>query len=153
MIRFRFPLERVLEWRRLQMRAEEEKLLILQQRADGIVARMSSLASAELRSEWGLRKLASVDGSDLRALASFQDRVRKLRDALETEKQNCEKMMAQQRTRLLRARRDFRVIEKLRERKLEAWQYLSERELEEIAADVHNSKLIRSRLEEAEGAG
>lgn len=153
MTRFRFPLERVLEWRKLQMRAEEEKLSLLQQRLDMVVSRISALASAELKSEWGLRKMVAVPGSDLHALSAFQDRARKLREALDAEKKQCDKLIAAQRTRLLRARKDFRVIEKLKERRLDAWQYLSERELEEVAADAYNSKLIRDRIEDQEGAG
>jgi flagellar export protein FliJ len=153
MMPFKFRLERVLEWRELQMRAEEEKLAVAQQRLEAVEHRIRALASAELKSEWGLRKLPAVAGTDLHALSAFQDRARKLREGLELEKQQGEKQVAAQRTRLLRARKDFRVIERLRENRLSAWQYLSAREIESIAADAHNSKLIRSRDDESESSG
>ncbi len=144
---FRFPLERVLDWRKLQLHAEEEKLAAHQQRLDTVNHRIHALGAAELKSEWGLRKLTSVEGSELQTVAAFQARARKIREALELEKQQCEKQVAAQRTRLLKARKDFRILEKLKERRQEAWVYLSDRELESIAADSFNSKLARERSE------
>jgi flagellar export protein FliJ len=142
---FRFPLERVLEWRKLQLRAEEEKLAAQQQRLDVVNHRINAVTSAELKSEWGMRRLSSVAGSELQTVAAFQARTRKMCAALELEKQQCEKLLAAQRTRLLKARKDFRILEKLKERKQQAWLYLSDREAEGIAADAHNSKFLRAR--------
>lgn len=140
---FRFPLEKVLSWRHLQMRAEEEKLAVLQNHLTLLNQRASALASAELNSRLGVLKMASVRGSDLHALAPFQERMKKERAALEGEKMQCEKRIAAQLARLLKARKDFRILEKLRDRRLEAWRYLNNRELENAAADAHISKLIR----------
>jgi flagellar export protein FliJ len=148
MMPFRFPLDRVLEWRKLQMRAEEEKLAAIQQRLEQVNHRISALVSAELKSEWGLRKLQSVQGSELQAMATYQARARKLQEALELEKQQCEKLVTAQRARLMKARKDFRVLEKLKERRHEAWVYLSEKEIESIAADSYNSRLVQARSEE-----
>jgi flagellar export protein FliJ len=145
MMPFRFPLERVLEWRKLQLHAEEEKLAALQQRLDLVIHRINAVTSAELKSEWGLRRLTSVGGSELQTVAAFQARARKMCEALEIEKQQCEKQVAAQRTRLLKARKDFRILEKLKERRHQTWLYLSDREVESIAADAHNSKMFRAR--------
>lgn len=147
MMPFRFPLERVLEWRKLQMRAEEERLAAIQQRLEMVDQRIHALASADLQTEWGVRKLASVEGAELHGFPAFQARSRKMRDALEAEKLQCEKLAAAQRARLLKARKDYRVLEKLKERRHQAWVYLSDRELESIAADAYNSKLARARDE------
>jgi flagellar export protein FliJ len=149
---FRFPLERVLDWRKLQLRAEEEKLAAAQQKLEMVTQRLSALAAAELKSEMGLRKLPTVDGSELQTVAAFQARIRKMNHALELEKQQCEKQIVAQRTRLLKARKDFRILEKLRERRHEAWVYLTEREIESIAADSYNSKLARAKSEAADEA-
>jgi flagellar export protein FliJ len=145
MTAFRFPLERVLDWRKLQMRAEEEKLAVAQHKLETVNQRMTMLDAAELKSERGLRELPSIEGSELQTVAAFQARVRKMHDALEVEKQQCEKQIAAQRTRLLKARKDLRILEKLKERRHEAWAYLSEREIESIAADSYNSKLARAK--------
>lgn len=140
---FRFRLEKVLGWRHLQMRAEEEKLVALQQQVEVLTRRANALAAAELNSKLGVLKAPSVQGSDLHALTAFQNRVKKERAMLAAERGQCERRIALQRTRLLKAQRDYRVLEKLRERRKDAWIYSNNRELENAAADAHLSKLIR----------
>jgi flagellar export protein FliJ len=144
---FRFPLDRVLDWRRIQMRAEEEKLAIEQQKLDQVTQRIQTLASAEMRSEWDVRKLETAGAGDLRALSAFQTRARKMNEALIAEKQKCEKQIVAQRARLIKARKDFRILEKLKERRHKTWMYLSEREIENIAAEAHLSRIARERGE------
>ena len=148
MTAFRFPLDRVLDWRRLQLRAEEEKLAALQRRLDAINHHISALGSAELKHEWSLRKLPAVGGEELHALSAFQARSKKQRAALTLERQKFEAQVEAQRARLLKARRDCRALEKLKERRQEAWCYLRDREIENNAADAHLAKLIRARGEE-----
>lgn len=143
---FRFRLEKVMEWRHLQMRAEEEKLAVLQHRLGQLKYRINALTSAELKSEWGLLKQPSVWGSELEAFTSFQARVKFERAAIERDQSQCEKWIVAQRTKLLKARLDFRVLEKLKEKRKEEWTYLSDRELENAAADAHNSRLFRGEL-------
>lgn len=140
---FRFPLEKVLDWRRLQLRAEEEKLSLLQQQLEMLTRRVQALTSAELNSKLGVVKLDSVEASHLHALPAFQAQVKKERAVLVAEKVQQERRIALQRARLLKARRDFRILEKLRERRMEAWTYSYNRELENLASDTYNSKLIR----------
>jgi flagellar protein FliJ len=147
---FRFSLERVLELRRFQLQAEEEKLARLQQQLEGIDQRVNAIASTELKSEWALRKMPAVAAPDLHTLSDFQARVRKVQAALAVEKQRVTKEIQAQRARLLNARREFRVIEKLKERRLKVWRYQADREVESLAADAHNSKLIRLREDEPE---
>jgi len=129
------------------MRTEEEKLAAEQQRMDQVNQRIHALAAAELKSEWGVRKLEPVAGADLHALSAFQARVRKLHEALVAEKDRCEKQVAAQRARLVKARKEFRVLEKLKERRHKTWMYLTDREIENIAAEAHISKIARERSE------
>jgi flagellar export protein FliJ len=140
---FRFPLEKVLGWRHLQMRAEEEKLAVLQQHLELLTRRANALASADFNSKVNVLKAPLVQGSELHALTAFQARIKKEKAALLAEKVQCEKRIALQRARLLKSRKDFRVLEKLRERRMEAWTYSFNQELESAAADAHISKLIR----------
>jgi flagellar export protein FliJ len=140
---FRFPLEKVLGWRHLQMRAEEEKLAALQAQMELLKRRFNALAAAELNSKLGVLNAPAVQGSDLHALTAFQDRVKKERAALAAEMVQCERRIALQRARLLKAQKDYRVLEKLRERRKDAWTYSYNRELEDAAADAHLSKLTR----------
>ena len=52
--------------------------------------------------------------------------------------------------RLLNARRDFRIIEQLKERRFKVWEHQADREMEGLADDAHTSKLIRLRNDEPE---
>lgn len=140
---FKFPLEKVLGWRHLQMRAEEEKLTVLQQHLALLNRRAHSLATAELNTKLRILKMDSVQGSELNALASFQERLKKERALVAGEKAQCEKRLAAQRVRLLKARKDYRILEKLRDRRLEEWTYSFNRELENDAADAYLAKLAR----------
>jgi hypothetical protein len=135
MKRFQFPLQRVLDWRSLHMRAAEEQLARLQEQHAMFVQRENALRAAELKAEMGLLKLPSMAGSDLQSLAAFQSRVRTERAELQTGRARCQSAIVQQRTRVLIARRDFRVLEKLKEKRLQSWVYLSDREIENTAAE------------------
>lgn len=129
------------------MHSEEEKLAAEQQRLDQVNQRIHALSAAELRSEWSVRKPEPVDARELHALSAFQARARKLHESLVQEKERCEKQVAAQRARLVKARKDFRVLEKLKERRHKTWLYLTDREIENLAAESHLSKIIRDRSE------
>ncbi len=144
---FRFPLQRVLEWRNLQMRAEEEKLAGLQHKLADLIRRDSAVTAAQLKSEQDVLGMQSIEGSVLRALAAFQLRVQAERASLKEAQGKCEKHIADQRQRLLKARKDSRVLEKLKEQRLKAWTYLGDREVEETAAESYISKWARSETE------
>jgi flagellar export protein FliJ len=145
MTTFRFPLEKVLEWRRVQLRTEEEKLAVLEHHLSQLKQFANALTAAELESEWSVRKADDVAGSDLRALAAFQVRTRQERETVDAQQRQCESQIEAQRARLLKARKDYRVLEKLRERRQETWAYNMDRELENEAADSHMAKLNRAR--------
>ncbi len=140
---FRFPLERVLDWRELQMRAEEEKLATLQRHLEMLTQRANALTAAELKSKLSVLKTTLMQGSEVHSLTAFQAQVEKERAALAVETVQCERRVAVQRARLLKAQKDLRVLEKLRERRLVDWTYSYNREVENAAADAHISKLVR----------
>jgi flagellar export protein FliJ len=141
---FKFPLQRVFDWRGLQMRTEEEKLGALHHRLTTLVHRENALLAAELKSSLGLLKLPSISGADLQSLAAFQLRMKSERAALKAGRALCEKQVAEQRSRLLKARLDFRVLEKLRAKRWKEWLYLADRETEDVAAEAYLSKWARS---------
>ncbi|HLX45791.1 MAG TPA: hypothetical protein VKR43_20250 [Bryobacteraceae bacterium] len=144
---FKFPLQRVLEWRALLMRTEEEKLATLQNKLAGLIARDQALTDAEHQAETGLATTPLLNGLDLQQFASFQLRVRSERASLKAARAQCEAQTVEQRKKLLKARKDVRVLEKLRERRWEAWTYLNDREVETIAAEAYISKWARSDFE------
>jgi flagellar export protein FliJ len=144
---FQFPLQRVLDWRVVRMRAEEERLASLQRKLAALHHRETTLIAAELKAETGLLRLPAIDGSDLRALAAFQLRLRRERVALKAERAQCEAHIAEQRQRLLNARRDCRALEKLKDKRKRIWASLLDREIEETAAEAFLSQWARTELE------
>jgi flagellar export protein FliJ len=141
---FRFPLQRVLDWRTLQLRTEEEKLAGLQQKLASLIHRERALTVAQSRSESAVLRPPSIEGSQLRALAGFQFRMKTERATLNTSRTQCEAQIAEQRKRLLKARKDCRVLEQLKEKRHKAWSYLGDREVEDTAAESYISNWLRS---------
>lgn len=144
---FRFPLRRVLDWRAIQLRTEEEKLAALQHKLAAIVARAAALSDAELKTETDLAKSLTLTGMDLQRFAAFQLRVRSEHASLKASRVQCEAQIVEQRKRLLKARKEVRVLEKLREKRFETWTYLNDREVETIAAEAYISRWARSEFE------
>jgi flagellar export protein FliJ len=146
---FRFPLQRVMDWRALQMRSEEEKLGALQHRLSTLVHRENELTAAELKSSLELLRLPSIGGADLQALSAYKIRMKNERAAVQAGRKQCEQQVAEQRKRLLKARRDFRVLEKLKENKFKTWTYQSDREIENLAAEAYIAKWARAEDEQS----
>lgn len=145
---FRFPLQKVLEWRRLQERAEEEKLSTLQNQLAAVAHREAELALMELNAEMNLLRQEALPGSEFRALAGFQIRLRTERLSLSAMRETLGKHIAEQRKRLLRARRDHKIVESLKEKRKEQWAYMNDRELENLAAESYISNWVRSNTAE-----
>ena len=144
---FHFSLQRVLEWRELQMRREEEKLSTLQNQLAEVLHRENALAVAQLNAEMKLLGQASVEGSEFRALAAFQLRIRGEKISLLASRRNIEEQIAEQRQRLLQARKDCKILDNLKDRRKKAWTYLSDRELENTAAESYISSWARTNAE------
>ena len=143
---FRFPLQRVLEWRALQLRVEEEKLAGLQQQLASLLQLREKLASARNRSESHLFASGAAAGSDLQSWALYQARLAKQQELLNAQLLQCEKLILEQRQRLLKARTDHRVLEHLKQRRWRQWVYLNDREVEDTAAEVYLSQWGREDL-------
>jgi flagellar export protein FliJ len=129
------------------MRTEEEKLSALQHRLATLIHRENALTAAELTTSLNVRKLASISGADLQALAAYQVKIKAERASLRAGRLQCEKQVAEQRTRLLKARRDYRVLEKLREKRWKEWQYVADREIEDVAAEAYLAKWARNDID------
>src|ERR1700750_3261788 len=95
---FKFPLQRVLEWRALQLRSAEEKLAELQQQLFTVQRDEAGLAAAGVKSGSILRT-ESISGADLQALSAYRAQIRRQRELLEAKRARCEAAIAEQRTR------------------------------------------------------
>ena len=147
---FQFPLQRVLEWRELQMRTEEEKLSTIQNRLAEVLHRQNALTAAQLNAEMNVLGRTVVEATEFRALAAFQLRIRGEKISLVAARKNLEIQIAEQRKRLLKIRKDCKILENLRDRRKKAWMYLHERELENTAAESFISNWARTNAESEE---
>ena len=140
---FRFSLQRVLEWRELQMRTEEEKLSILQKQSAELLLRENALVQAELKAEMSVLQQPTVQGSEFRALTAFHVRLRNAQASLRANREIVERQIAEQRKRLLKAKKECKTAQKLKEGRLKQWTYLNDRELENTAAESYISNWLR----------
>ena len=147
---FQFPLQRVLEWRELQMRTEEEKLSTIQNKLAEVLHRENALTAAQLNAEMKVLGRPLVEATEFRALAAFQLRIRGERVSLVAARKNLEILIAEQRKRLLKVRKVCKILENLKERRKKSWTYLHDRELENTAAESFISNWARSNAESEE---
>jgi flagellar export protein FliJ len=147
---FRFPLQRVLEYRSLQMRTEEEKLSAIQIQLAEVLHRENALTAAQLNAEMNLLGRSLVEATEFRALSAFQLRIRGEKVSLIAAPKNLEALIAEQRKRLLKVRKDCKILENLKDRRKKAWTYLSDREIENTAAESYISNWARSNAESLE---
>jgi flagellar export protein FliJ len=147
---FHFPLQRVLEYRALQMRTEEEKLSAIQNQLAEVLHRENALTAAQLTAEMNLLGRSLVEAAEFRALSAFQLRIRSEKISLAAARKTLETQIAEQRKRLLKVRKDCKILENLKDRRKKAWAYLSDREIEDIAAESYISNWARSSAESEE---
>lgn len=132
---FRFSLERVRQWRSTQLRMAEERLAQLQNELTQLVLAADRVAAAYKQSEARVMSSGDLNGAELQSLSQFRERTNRLARDLQARKSACEGLIVEQRQRLLKARKDHLVLEKLKDRQFKNWSYLAERELESEVAD------------------
>ncbi len=137
---FRFPLEKVLAWRKTQLDAEQAELRKRKAVVAAIDQARSELRASGIAAEIQLRDAATIDGSDLEALGRFRTWVREHDVRLARERLARDHAAGEQRSRMLEARRRYRLLERLRERRLAEWTVESNRELETFAAEAFLSR-------------
>jgi flagellar export protein FliJ len=127
---FRFRLEQVLNWRRTELDLEEDRLRKMHRAVEALDRERAELASARDDAGRSLLSRAAVYGADLQLLASYQDAVKRQSARLERSRTERQAEIAAQQEKLMEARRRFRLLEKLRERRLAEWRYESDRQAE-----------------------
>ena len=145
MKRFEFSLETVRRWRREQAGVEElslRQLLAEKQRVAAARAQIERESAQTVRELLGQTTVGSLE---LESQDSFRLYVRgRIRDFDHQEKQ-CDEKIAAQRERVLEARRQAELIERLRQKAWTEWRAAGNREQEEMAAELFLAKTIRER--------
>jgi hypothetical protein len=134
---FHFRLDRVLEWRRKHLDAEEEKARQRAAALDAVERERAELEAASISAEVEVRRRDGVTGADLAALDEFRRRARDDGRRLESRRAACVRELAAQQAAMLEARRRCRLLERLKERRWSEWKAESDRELDEAAAESY----------------
>jgi flagellar export protein FliJ len=133
---FRFSLERVLNWRRTELRAEEARLAPMMAESGRLDEARRQIVGAHERAQSDLLAAGRVDGSELEALSRYRARLEKERTTVERQMAQCLENIARQRVRIVEAHRRARLLEKLRERRFEDWRKAGDVEMENFASEA-----------------
>lgn len=142
---FRFPLQKALELRQRQLEMAEAAS---RKRVAALAAvdRMAmELKSSERREGSAVYASRPLLGDSLAALNNYHRHVLAQERTLAERRVECAARVAEAQNELLEARRRARLLEKLREKRVEEWKTAGARELEELAADSYLAQWNRRR--------
>lgn len=136
MRRFCFRLESVLDWRRLHLELEETKLQRLFEELRALDLAEDRLNAEKAEAERAVLYAPTVEASELEALESHRFHVAREKGRLGRERSDCQRRIVSQRECVLKAERDVRLLERLREKRLAEWQLAASHEQEALAAEL-----------------
>ena len=137
MTTFTFRLEKVLRWRQTQLELEQFALSRLVAEGARWDAALQKLEDGRRAAETAAHSSGPVGGGYLAAPANYQKHVQREKQICVDRRRECEKKMEQQRARLLKARREFRLLERLRQLRRAEWEIAVDREFEALAAEAY----------------
>jgi hypothetical protein len=140
MKKFAFPLERVMDFRRMQARLEEVKLEGLYAELRATDAREAALIAQKTQSENTLRTEKSVTGFDLELFATFREAMTIEQNRLQQARAACRKRIDAQLAVVVVKRRDVKLLEKLKEQRFEKWEKEMFKEIDQQAEEAYLAK-------------
>jgi hypothetical protein len=142
---FRFRLERALDWRRMQFELEEAAYKRELASLNELERAGATLSSEAALVEARIREAQDVSGEDLIAFGSYRLGLTARKEDLEKKREEASRRSAERQRSMVAARRRCRLLEKLKEKRLEEWTQGERRELEELAADSYLARYCRDR--------
>jgi flagellar export protein FliJ len=137
MQRFQFRLERVLEWRRNKCRMEENRLAACLGLVHATDRKIAQLRAERTSIDRELLVRSAIPAADLRNLGHYRLRADKEEIELAEERRQCVRSASEQRGRVQQAQQNVKLLEKMRERRLEEYTVVAARELEAVAAEAY----------------
>lgn len=137
MKRFRFPLEVALDYRRLQAEREEARLQECQRELRYWEFQLQQLARTRDEASRELHTQAVGGFLPLRIHDAYAQHHRKQTQKFAAQAEQCREKVAQQEIRVNEARRQHRLLEKLKEKAQQEWQAAVDREQEALAAEAY----------------
>lgn len=146
MARFQFSLEKVLRWRAVELTAEEAKLKALVQEQLHLQTLLAEVSAERSKLISSLGTMPDLRGDDLRTLTACGLRLRRNAETLAQHLLRCGRDLAKQRKKYSEAKRRVRLLEELRDRRLQEWKYEESAQLEELASESFLANWNRERL-------
>jgi flagellar export protein FliJ len=137
MKKYSFPLARVMAWRKTQAEIEEAKLETLHAELRGLESNLMIVRNDVQKSHRALVLSRAATGAELSALDSFRRSAAMQCAHLETAILGCRQRIATQLGVITQRRREFKLLEKLNDRKLTAWRADYARELDQQADELY----------------
>ena len=137
MKKFVFTLERVLDWRRLQTQIAEAELERLSQAHRTIEQQKQLLAEHRQHMERELLESQSATGWELAALEAFQNHTDAERGRLDKMIAAAAQKIQNQKETVIARRREARLLEHLKEKRLGSWRKESLKETDQLAEDAY----------------
>jgi flagellar export protein FliJ len=137
MQRFQFRLERVLEWRRKKCQMEESRLAVCLDLVHATQRQIERLRAERASIDRELLDRPAIPAADFLNLGHY--RLRADQEATELAKELEQRVLSasEQRARVLKAQRAVKLLEKMRERRIEEYAILAGRELEQVAGEAY----------------
>ncbi len=145
MKRFLFPLERVRRWRAGQAALEELKLEQLRGSLEALREAKRNMSRERSESELEVLGQASMEASELESLDAYRLHARNKIREFENQERQAAAQIEEQRQRVIQARRNMELLERLKQKALDAWQAESDREQENFAAELYLARWTRRR--------
>jgi flagellar export protein FliJ len=133
--RFHFSLEKVLRWRSVELTAEEAKLKALVQEQLHLQGQLAEVSAERSKLISSLGVMPDLRGDDLRTLTACGLRMRRKAENLAQQLLRCGRDLGRQRKMYSEAKRRVRLLEELRERRLQEWKYEEAAALETLASE------------------
>ena len=138
---FEFRLERIAEIWQKEAEISREQLQLLLNELMRLENERHALLMQSESERTVLARRTDLTGQDLMAFSQFQGHVTRRSKEIDNQKAKVQTKAEAQRLIVLEAERRVKLLDRLRERKLQDWKLESARELENLASDSHLARL------------
>ncbi|HEX5227930.1 MAG TPA: hypothetical protein VFW44_09480 [Bryobacteraceae bacterium] len=145
MAKFQFSLEKVLRWRSVELSTEEAKLKALVQEQLHLQTQLAEVSAERSKLISSLGTMPDLRGDDLRTLTACGLRMRRTAENLAQELLRCGRELARQRRTYSLAKRRVRLLEELKNRRMQEWKYEEAAALETLASESFLANWNRER--------
>jgi flagellar export protein FliJ len=146
MAQFQFSLEKVLRWRGVELTAEEAKLKAMLQVQLHLQTQLADVSAERSKLISSLGSMPDLRGDDLRTLTACGLRLRRSAETLAQRLLQCGRELTKQRKKYSEAKRRVRLLEELKDRRLQEWKYEEAAQLEELASESFLANWNRERI-------